>query len=74
MRTQNPYAEHIKIARGQLRRLVTAESHMREMAEQWRDLDSGLVCDFNRLAAEINRVAAPLNQLYEEFKRGREWD
>lgn len=72
--SNNTYCEHLKLARGQLRRLATAERHFLEMAEAWEDVDNALVGDFSRMADQLGSLVQLLHELMADGKNGSEWD
>ncbi|MCX8962158.1 hypothetical protein EHW64_13705 [Erwinia psidii] len=72
MVAKNPWAEHIILARGQMRRLENAERNMLDMSGAWADLDSAVLAELEQLAARVARVRGLLMELTEECRRGPE--
>ncbi|MCX8957202.1 hypothetical protein EHW65_07940 [Erwinia psidii] len=74
MANKNPYAEHVTLARLQLKRLDNAARKFMEMSGEWEDLDGGMVAELTGLAEKVSGVKSLLNELKEECRNAREWN
>lgn len=74
MAQNNPYAQHIKTGRAQLRRLTTMERHLLDMSADWGDLDAWLEPAMEQWAGKLKELTAEINGVMDTWKRGNEWE
>jgi len=72
MSRAKPYAEHVKAARGQLRRLATIERHLLEMSESWGELDTWVMSLLELQANQIRDLSKELAASVGDWQFGSE--
>jgi len=66
----NPYKDHLKIGRSQLKRLESMRDRVIEMSDGWDDVDHCIASDLGRLANQIEKQLQTLDEMILAWREG----
>ena len=66
----NPYQDHLKTGRSQIKRLQTLANRLLRMAGEWGGLDGYFESELERKADDILTLKATLEELIGDWKKG----